>query len=297
MKVPISWLREYLDFDCPLKQLAEDLTMAGLEVEEIAEKDDDTIFDVKVTPNRGDWLSMIGVAREAAPLVGTRMKMPQPQGNGSGPDSSESIKIDIQDPDLCGRYVGVLIRNVKIKPSPDWMQKRLTNAGMRPINNIVDITNYVMLELGQPLHAFDYKLLTDSRIIVRRARPDEVIVSIDNVERKLEDDMLVIADAQRPVAIAGIMGGLYSEISEQTQDILLESANFNSVSIRRTSKRLGMVTESSYRFERIVDPSITALAALRAAELMRDLADGEVARSVVDARPRPVAPLVVEARP
>ncbi len=297
MKVPISWLKEYLDFNCPLQQLADDLTMAGLEVEETAQSGDETIFDVKVTPNRGDWLSMIGVAREAAPLVSTKMKMPQPENNGTGPDTSSAIKIDIEDPDLCGRYVGVLIRNVKIKPSPGWMQQRLTDAGMRPINNIVDITNYVMLELGQPLHAFDYSLLKGSRIIVRRARPGEAIVSIDGVERKLEPDMLVIADAERPVAIAGIMGGLYSEISEQTQDILLESANFDSVSIRRTSKRLGMVTESSYRFERTVDPSITALAALRAAELMRDFADGEVARSVVDVRPRPVEPVVVKARP
>lgn len=297
MKVPISWLREYLDFTCPLQELADDLTMAGLEVEEIAGSGEETIFDVKVTPNRGDWLSMIGVAREAAPLVGSRMKMPEPKGDGAGPDSSKSIKIDIEDPDLCGRYVGVVIRNVKIKPSPDWMQNRLTAAGMRPINNIVDITNYVMLELGQPLHAFDYRLLKGSRIIVRLARPGEKIVSIDNVVRKLESDMLVIADNERPVAIAGVMGGFYSEISEQTQDILLESANFASTSIRRTSKRLGMVTESSYRFERTVDPSITAVAALRAAELMRDLADGEVARSVVDARPRPVEPSVVEARP
>lgn len=297
MKVPISWLREYLDFACPLQELADDLTMAGLEVEEIAQSGDETIFDVKVTPNRGDWLSMIGVAREAAPLVGKRAKMPAVDDNGAGADSSESIKIDIEDPDLCGRYVGVMIRNVKIKPSPEWMQERLINAGMRPINNIVDITNYVMLELGQPLHAFDHSLLTDSRIIVRRARPGESIISIDSMERKLEPDMLVIADGERPVAIAGVMGGLHSEIGDQTRDIMLESANFAGTSIRRTSKRLGMVTESSYRFERSVDPSITALASLRAAELMRDLADGEVARSVVDVRPRPVEPLVVKARP
>ena len=297
MKVPVGWLREYLDFNCPLKELADDLTMAGLEVEEIAQSGDETIFDVKVTPNRGDWLSMIGVAREAAPLVGTKMKMPQPKGDGAGADSSEAIKIDIEAPDLCGRYVGIMIRNVKIKPSPEWMQQRLTNAGMRPINNIVDITNYVMLELGQPLHAFDHKLLKGSQIIVRRARPGETILSIDSVERKLEGDMLVIADSERPVAIAGVMGGFHSEISERTQDILLESANFESTSVRRTSKRLGMVTESSYRFERSVDPSITVVAALRAAELMRDLADGEVAKSLVDVRPRPIEPTVVQARP
>lgn len=310
MKISINWLREYLDFDCPLDQLAEKLTMAGLEVEEIIDMpreafakygssatQHDTVFDVKVTPNRGDWLSMTGVAREAAPLVGSKLKMPEPRVEGAGPDVADLIKIDIEDPDLCGRYVGVVVRNVKIKESPDWMKDRLVAAGMRPINNIVDITNYVMLELGQPLHAFDYRLLRDSRIIVRRARPGEKIVAIDEVERELTPDMLVIADAERAVAIAGVMGGADSEVGRQTQDILIESANFNPVSIRRTSKRLGMVTESSYRFERGVDPGISAVAALRAAELMRDLADGEIARGILDVNPRPVECLEIIARP
>ena len=297
MKVPIGWLREYLDFDCPVEDLAERLTMAGLEVEEIAEIDGEPVFDVKVTPNRGDWLSMIGVAREAAPLVGSRMRMPELGPDGPGPQASDSIRIDIQDPDLCGRYVGAVVRGAKIGPSPDWMCKRLIAAGMRPINNVVDITNYVMIELGQPLHAFDLRLLGGARIIVRRARPGEGIISIDNTQRTLEPDMLIIADADRPVAIAGVMGGFESEISEQTQDILVESANFTPTSIRRTSKRLGMVTESSYRFERGVDPSITAIAARRAAELMRDLAGGQIAKGIVDARPRPVEPWIVKARP
>lgn len=297
MKVPISWLREYLEFSCPLEELAEALTMAGLEVEEIAQVENDTVFDVKVTPNRGDWLSMIGVAREAAPLVGSKVRMPEPKLDGSGPATADLVKIEIEDPDLCGRYVGVVIRGVKIKDSPEWMQRRLTAAGMRPINNIVDITNYVMLELGQPLHAFDLGLLRGSQIIVRTARPGEKIISIDNAERNLSPDMLVIADADRPVAIAGVMGGFDSEISERTQDILLESANFSSTSVRRTSKRLGMVTESSYRFERGVDPSITDIAACRAVQLMTELAGGEVVGDVLDVRPRPVLPLVVKARP
>ena len=310
MKVSVNWLREYLDFDMPIEELADRLTMAGLEVEEIARLGrgdfasqggsgscDDTVFDVCVTPNRGDWLSMIGVAREAAPLVGSRLKMPEPSVDGVDPPSSDLIKIDIKDPDLCGRYVGVVVRNVEIKDSPDWMKDRLIASGMRPINNVVDVTNYVMLELGQPLHAFDYSFLRGRQIIVRRAEPGETITSIDGVQRKLERDTLVIADADRVVAIAGVMGGFDSEVSDQTQDILIESANFNPVSIRRTSKRLGMVTESSYRFERTVDPSITAIAALRAAELMRDLAGGEIARGAVDARPRSVEPLVVSVRP
>ncbi len=297
MKVPISWLREYLDFSCPLQELADGLTMAGLEVEEIAKIDDDTVFDVKVTPNRGDWLSMIGVAREAAPLVGTRMRLPEARVGGDGPATCESVKISIEDPDLCGRYVGIVVRGVEIKDSPEWMQQRLLKAGMRPINNIVDITNYVMLELGQPLHAFDLNLLRGSQIVVRTARAGEKIVSIDNTERILDSDMLVIADSDRPVAIAGVMGGIDSEIGERTKDILLESANFASTSIRRTSKRLGMVTESSYRFERGVDPSITALAARRAAQLIAELAGGKVASAEIDARPRPVEPWMIKARP
>ena len=310
MRVSVDWLREYLDFDCPLSDLAERLTMAGLEVEAVDELSSDhftshggsaagsdVVFDCKVTPNRGDWLSMIGVAREAAPLVGSKMKMPEEIDKGTDPASSDLIKISIQDPDLCGRYVGIVVRNVKIGESPDWMKNRLIAVGMRPINNVVDITNYVMMELGQPLHAFDYGLLTGREIIVRRARPGETLVSIDQAERKLDSDMLVIADADHAVAVAGIMGGAESEVSHQTQDILIESANFDRVSIRRTSKRLGMVTESSYRFERGVDPGITALAALRAAELMRDLAGGEIARGMVDVHPCPVEPLQLKARP
>ena len=310
MKVSINWLREYLDFDCPLNELADGLTMAGLEVEDtinLSKQDfisaggggqnDDTIFDVKVTPNRGDWLSMIGVAREAAPLVNCKAKIPEPKVVGSKPSSSDLIKIRIDDPDLCRRYAGVIVRNVEIKDSPDWMKDRLIAAGLRPINNIVDITNYVMMELGQPLHAFDYNLLQGAEIIVRRAEPGETITSLDGIERKLDPNMLVIADRDRAVAIAGVMGGADSEISKEAQDILIESANFNNVSVRRTSKHLNMVTESSYRFERGVDPSICALAALRAAELMRDLAGGEIAEGIVDVCPAPIEPLNVAVRP
>lgn len=310
MRVPTQWLADYMDLSAPLHELAEKLTMAGLEVEEVLELSrddfaaaggsgtrDETVWNVKVTPNRGDWLSMIGVARELGPLVGQRKRMPAVDVPVTDPPASEFVKIRIDDPDLCRRYVGAVIRGVRIAESPDWIKDRLIAAGMRPINNVVDVTNYVMLELGQPLHAFDLSLLRGSQIIVRRARPGETITSIDDAERKLDPDMLVIADAERPVAIAGVMGGAESEISEQTQDILVESANFNSVSIRRTSKRLNMVTESSYRFEREVDPSICAVAALRAAQLIRELGGGEVARGAVDVYPTPVEPASLSARP
>jgi len=310
MKVPIDWLREYVDISAPLDELAHKLTMAGLEVEEVialARQDllraggsgtsDQTVWDVKITPNRGDWLSMIGVARELAPIVGGRMRMPSVNVAETDPPSSDSVAISIDDPDLCRRYVGAVVRDVEIRESPDWMRDRLIAAGMRPINNVVDVTNYVMLELGQPLHAFDLSLLRGSRIIVRRARSGETITSLDGVERELDCEMLVIADADRPVAIAGIMGGADSEIREDSEDILIESANFHSTSVRRTAKRLGMVTESSYRFEREVDPSITVTAALRAAQLIAELGGGKVARGVVDVCPVPVEPLVLEARP
>ncbi|MHB9037122.1 MAG: phenylalanine--tRNA ligase subunit beta [Armatimonadota bacterium] len=310
MKLSTNWLKDYIDIDCSLDELARRLTMAGLEVEETipwskealakaggSGTTDDIVWDAKVTPNRGDWLSVLGVARECAPLVGGKAKTPSAEIAGCAPPSSDLIKIRIDDPDLCRRYVGVVIRNVKVGESPGWLKDRLIASGMRPINSVVDITNYVMMELGQPLHAFDYKLLHGAQIIVRRARPGETIVSLDGEERKLEPDMLVIADADRPVALAGVMGGIDSEISKQTQDILIESANFNSVSIRRTSKRLGLVTESSYRFERSVDPSIADVAALRAAQLIQELAGGEIARGLVDEYPVPVNPMELKVRP
>ncbi len=310
MRVSVNWLREYIDFDCSVEELAQRLTMAGLEVEESHElsSDDfvaaggsgsvcDTVWDIKVLANRGDWLSMIGVAREVASLVGGTARVPQPVVAEVDPPASDLVKISIDADDLCRRYAGVIIKGVAIKESPGWLKDRIIAAGMRPINNVVDITNYVMFELGQPLHAFDYSLLKGREIIVRRARAGETITSIDGTERRLDPDMLVIADAERPVAIAGVMGGADSEISEQTQEILVESANFNCTSVRRTSKRLGMVTESSYRFERSVDPSICALAAWRAAELIAELGGGSVARGIVDVYPSPVEPARIDLRP
>jgi phenylalanyl-tRNA synthetase beta chain len=310
MKLSVNWLNEIAAFDRPVDEMASALTMAGLEVEESdrwtredfvkaggAGLADDVVWNVKVTPNRGDWLSMLGVGRECAALAGIKAKIPKPRVYGKGEPASHSIKIRIDDADLCGRYVGAVVRGAKIKESPDWMKDRLIAAGMRPINNVVDITNFVMLELGQPLHAFDLRLLRDAQIIVRRAKPGEKIISLDGAERELDPEMLVIADAERAVAIAGVMGGLDSEISEQTQDILIEAANFSSSSIRRTAKRLSMMTESSYRFERGVDPSITADAAARAAELICELAGGEAAGGLVDVHPVVVEPRTVAVRP
>lgn len=316
MRLSVDWLKEYADWNLPVDEMADRLTMAGLEVEESDQwepKDfvrcggaglkSDTVWNVKVTPNRGDWLSMIGVARECAALAGGKLKMPSVNGQsglkvitGKSEAASDYIRIRIDSPDLCRRYVGIVVRGVTIKDSPDWVKDRLVASGIRPINNVVDVTNYVMLELGQPLHAFDLRLLHGGQIIVRTARPGEKIVSIDGGERELDPEMLVIADADRAVAIAGVMGGIDSEIGEQTTDVLIESANFDPSSIRRTAKRLGMVTESSYRFERTVDPCVTATAAMRAAELISELAGGVVESEVVDAHPRPAAPKTVTVR-
>ncbi len=311
MRVPVEWISEYVDIQAPIDELADLLTMAGLEVEEIQaispddlarsggvpDSRDARVMLTKVTPNRGDWLSMIGVAREIAANTGWKFKLPEPQVEGAGADVAGQIKISIADPDLCNRYVGMVIRGVQIKESPTWLKNRLVMAGMRPINNIVDITNYVMLELGQPLHAFDYDLVQGHEIIVRRAKEGEKITSIDQAERELRPDTLVIADAGRAVAIAGVMGGFESEVTHTTTNILLESANFDAVSIRRTSKVLGLVTESSYRFERGVDPEIAALAAPRAAELMAELAGGEIASGMVDVYPGKKEPKKIVVRP
>ncbi len=311
MRVPVEWLSEYVETGSAVDELADSLTMVGLEVEEIehlradeivqmggaADGSDDRVLMTKVTPNRGDWLSILGVAREVAAVSCKDLQMPDPKAEGNAPDAQSLIRISITAPDLCYRYAGMVIRNIKIGPSPDWMKNRLIRAGMRPINNIVDITNYVMLELGQPLHAFDCDILAGQEIIVRRANPGEKISTIDDVERKLTPDMLVIADRDNAVAVAGVMGGLQSEVTGNTKNILLESANFDAVSVRRTSKTLGLVTESSYRFERGVDPGITALAARRAAELMRDLAGGEIAEGIIDVFPGEAPPRKIVARP
>ncbi|MEN6373090.1 MAG: phenylalanine--tRNA ligase subunit beta [Armatimonadota bacterium] len=299
MRVPVEWLNEYVETGGSVEELADKLTMAGLEVEEISSMEseevshaggmpdavDSRVMLTKVTPNRGDWLSLIGVAREVAAFTKSPVKIPQPEASGVPPSSASEIKITIKDPDLCDRYVGVVVRNVTVKDSPAWMKNRLIRAGMRPINNIVDITNYVMLEMGQPLHAFDYSLLEGKEIIVRRANAGEKLTTLDGEERELGSDMLVIADKNRAVGLAGIMGGFDSEVKPDTKNILIESAHFNPVSIRRTSKKLGIVTESSYRFERSVDIGTADMVAKRAAELMRDLADGEIAEGLVDLYP------------
>jgi phenylalanyl-tRNA synthetase beta chain len=254
----------------------------------------DTVLDLSTWANRPDLLSVLGVAREVAALTGQTVTEPDLAYPEAGAPAAERIAIDIEDPDLCSRYVGAVIENVTVGPSPQWMQDRLLAAGQRPINNVVDITNYVMLEYGQPLHAFDYDHLRDQRIIVRRARPGETLTTIDGSARELDPEMLVIADGGGAVAVAGVMGGAESEVSETTRTVLLEAANFYGPSVRRTAQRLKMRTEASARFEKGLSPELPPLGARRAVQLFIELCGGTAAPGLVDAYPGRRPPVRVD---
>nr|BBH93865.1 phenylalanine--tRNA ligase beta subunit [Thermogemmatispora argillosa] len=253
----------------------------------------DVVLEFAIKAHRGDLSSVIGIAREVAALTHKPLRLPEPRFAEQGTPAAELIKVTVEDTELCPRYSARVISGVKIGPSPDWMARRLLMAGMRPINLIVDITNYVMLEVGQPLHAFDYDLVRERQIIVRRARDGEEITTLDGVPRRLRADMLLITDPQGPTAIAGVMGSAISEVNEGTTRILLEAANFKPASVRRTAVALGLRTESSSRFEKGLDPELTIFGANRAAQLMAELAGGQVHPGIVDVYPRPVEPRTI----
>ncbi len=287
MKVPYSWLKEYIDIKLSIEEIAEKLTMSGLEVADIQRSTDGAVLDIEVTANRGDCLSIIGIAREIEALTNKHVKYPHALKKCSANKEIERlIDVSIKNVSLCPRYAGRIIRNVKIEPSPSWLAKRLEAVGIRSINNIVDITNYVLMETGQPLHAFDYNKISGKTIIIRKAKQNESIVALDDSKRQLSPDMLVIANEKEPIAIAGIMGGIGSEIDEQTTDIFLESAYFHAGCIRKTSKTLGLSSESSYRFERGVDPNGVVSALNRAAYLIEKIAHGKSAKGIVDIYPK-----------
>ncbi|MEW6273716.1 MAG: phenylalanine--tRNA ligase subunit beta [Bacillota bacterium] len=271
-------------------------TPAGMDVKPLLGLDD-VILELEVTPNRGDCLSMAGIAREVAAIFNRPFRFPRPQVAELAKNIAGLTQVDILNPELCGRYVARLFTNVRLRPSPLWMQERLRAAGVRPISNIVDITNYVMMELGQPLHAFDFDTLREGRIIVRTAKEGEALVSLDGVTRQLTREMLVIADTAAPVAIAGVMGGLETEVTEKTVNVLLESAHFNPLSIRRTSKALGLRSEASARFEKGVDREGCLLAAARAAQLLGQIQAGDVLTGVVDNYPSRREPVKILLRP
>jgi phenylalanyl-tRNA synthetase beta chain len=246
----------------------------------------EVVFDMDLTPNRPDLLSLVGIAHEVAALTGVTVREPSIEYTARGKPIKGRVEVEIADPDLCPRYVAALIEGVKIGESPSWMQERLAAAGLRPINNVVDITNYVMLELGQPLHAFDFTRLRRGRIVVRRARPGETLLLLDGTEQKLGEEMLVIADAEVAVALAGVMGGRDSEIDEKTTTVLLESANFHGPSIRRTAGALKVRTDASNRFEKGLSPELPPIAAQRAVKLMVELCGGKAAEGIIDVYPR-----------
>lgn len=257
----------------------------------------DTVLDIAITPNRPDAICHIGVARDVSALCGVPLQRPDVRIPETGREAAEHVQVDITCPDACRRYVALVMRNVTVATSPLWLRRRLEAIGLRPINNIVDITNYVMYECGQPLHAFDYNCIAGKRIIVRQAASGEQVTTLDGKQRVIPEDSVLICDAEKPVAIGGIMGGANSEVSTKTTTVLIESAWFDPSITRRAAKKLGIVTDASYRFERGVDAKGQAWAAARAADLMVALAGGTPIAGLVDCHPRPVTMPILDLRP
>ena len=297
MLISYSWLKELTDTNFSAQEVKERLTMVGLAIDAVESHGQDFVIDVEVPSNRPDCLSHVGIARELTVIEQKELHVPTGKPAKTDGRSASLTSVEIKDPDLCPRYAARLVRGVKIGPSPDWLAKRLETIGQRPINNVADITNYVLHELGQPLHAFDFAKLGGHRIVVRRAAPGEKLKTLDGVERTLTSEMLVIADAEKPVALAGIMGGEESEISTQTTDVLIESAYFDPNSVRQTARQLGMDTEASRRFERGADCEGVLRAQQRCVELICELAGGVATDDAVDVYPKPLQPRVISIRP
>ena len=293
MKVLYNWLKEFAELAATPEELRTRLSLTGTAVEALEQTAAGPLLDAELTSNRADCLGHYGIAREAAVLYGVSLKRVDPRPQESSEQASAATRVQIDAPELCGRYTARVLRGVKVGPSPDWLRQRLEALGQASINNVVDATNYVMLELGHPLHAFDMDLLAEKRIVVRRARAGEKMRTLDGLERALTNEMCVIADATRAVAIAGVMGGGETEIRSSSHNILLEAACFDPISIRRTSKALGLRTEASMRFERGADPEMAETASRRCAELIQQLGGGEVLSGAVDIYPGHVeAPLI-----
>lgn len=295
MRVLLSWLRDYVDVAFSAEELEQRFPMLGIGVEGVERLGDDVVLDLELASNRGDLMGIFGIARELAAATGSPLREPVSQLIEDTHPISDTAHVEILDPTLCSRYVARMIVGVRVGPAPAWMVHRLQACGIRSINNVVDVTNYVMLELGQPLHAFDYDRLHGGHIIVRRAQ-GERLTTLDGVDRQLDRHTLVIADPEGPVAVAGVIGGAATEIAATTTRVLLEAASFDPVSVRRTSKRLGVRTESSARFERGTDTVGVLRAAARAAQLLAETATGQVLRGAIDIYPAPVQRNRVELR-
>lgn len=285
MKVVYNWLKEFVEVKASPEDLRARLSLVGIAVDAIDDTVAGPVLDAEITANRPDCLGHLGIAREVAAIYRVPLKPLHPNLKEITEKAAGATRVKIEAPELCGRFTARVIRGVKVQPSTDWLRQRLEAIGEKSINNVVDVTNYVMFELGHPLHAFDFDKLAEHQLVVRRAQPGEKIKTLDGGEHKLTKDMCVIADAQRAVSIGGIMGGANSEISLSTKDILIECAWFDPISIRRSAKALGLRTEASYRFERGADPEMTELASRRAAELIQQVAGGEILAGVVDIYP------------
>lgn len=275
MKVTYSWLKDFINLKIPPQELADKLTMAGLEVVSLEQKEGDFVLEIEITSNRPDWLSVLGIAREVSAIYGLPLKTVKPKEPKIKSKDLWPIKISVTNKQDCSFYSARIISNLQVGLSPQWLKKRVESLGCRSVNNVVDITNYCLLELGQPLHAFDLDKLSQKEIRVRRAKVDEKIITIDGATRLLGPDILVIADTDKPIAIAGIMGGKETEVTLKTRNILLESAVFNPVLLRRAKQKLGLQSESAYRFERGVDLGVVKKASLVAQELILKLAFGK----------------------
>jgi phenylalanyl-tRNA synthetase beta chain len=293
MKVSLEWLKDYVNVSLPAERIAAVLSDLGFACEGIERCGSDSVIDLEVTSNRGDCLGYLGVARELAAATGAGLRLPGVELVESGNDVSSFLCVENSEPDLCGRYTARVIEGLTVAPSPDWMRKRLEAVGLRPVNNVVDATNYAMLETGQPPHAFDHERLRGRRVEIRRARAGEELVAIDGTRCRLDDRVLVIADAERPVAIAGVMGGAETEVGGATGVVVLEDASFCPLAVRTASRRFSLDSEAGFRFERGVDIERVDWASKRTARLITQVAGGSVARGVIDLYPgRPTAPEV-----
>jgi len=284
MEFSFDWICQYVDPEEGASAVAERLTAAGLAVESQDARAEDVIFDVDVTTNRPDCMNHLGLAREVAALTGKTLTTPGTGVIETEEPAADAAQVAVEDTVGCPRYVARVIRGVKVGPSPEWLVERLESIGQRSINNIVDITNFVLWESGQPIHAFDLERLKQAKIVVRRARQGERLVTLDAEDRELDPEILVIADAERAVALAGIMGGLDSEVTGSTTDILIESAHFDPTRIRVGAGLLGMHTDANHRFERGADPLVCRLAADRVTSLVAEIAGGRVLAGAVDVR-------------
>ncbi|HEV8580212.1 MAG TPA: phenylalanine--tRNA ligase subunit beta [Thermoanaerobaculia bacterium] len=284
MEFSASWLAEYVDLPADVGDLQRRLTEAGLNVEGLSVHDGDTVLDVEVTTNRPDCMNHFGLAREVAVIYGRPLRRPPASLAETAERSADAAHVVIEDYEGCPRFAARVVRGVRIGPSPEWLRRRLESIGLRSINNVVDVTNFVLWELGQPLHAYDLAKVAGGTLVVRRARAGERLITLDGQERRLDPEMLVIADAERPVGLAGVMGGLESEVTDATRDVLLEGAHFDRRAVRIAARRLGLHTDAKHRFERGSDPEICAEAVSRAAFLIAELAGGTVLSGVIDVR-------------